>query len=124
LLPVGGQQLIVPDIYWLEMNIRIWLGFVLSTSLKARDLITTRSGKINLSDDAFLDILGDLMSEPDFRTQNIQIKNCKTADQILSFSSIEQYELVGYEFNRREECKEVFRLSVVQLMLPRLSLSL
>ena len=73
-------------------------------------MITTKSGKINLSDDAFLDILGDLMSEPDFRTQNIQIKNRKTADQILSFSPIEQCELVGYEFNRREECKEVFEI--------------
>ena len=86
------------------------MGFVLSTSLKARDLLTTRSGKINLSDDPFLEIFGDLMSEPDSETQNIQIKNRKTADQILSFSPIEQCELVGYEFNRREECKEVFEI--------------
>ena len=99
------------------MNIRIWLVLVLSICVEARDLLTIRSAgksfistKSDIREDGFLEILSDLMSEPNSRRQNIQIKNRETADQILPFSPFEQCELIGYEFNKGEECNEVFEV--------------
>ena len=95
-----------------QMNFKIWLVLIICTRLNAKDPITNQVGETSfistsskVMDGSLTEILSDLLSESD--SGNIEIRDRKTADQTLSFSTFEQCELVGFEFKKGVECGEV-----------------
>ena len=89
------------------MNILLWLTLVYSISLEARNRPDDK-----LSDDDILEALSELISGEDETRIERQVEEfaetfSQSEDQFQPFAPFEKCDLVGYEFRKKEECKEV-----------------
>ena len=90
------------------MNIGILLIFLVTTRTSEKSF---QSHTSDLNDDDILEALSDLILSPDSTKQNRQLDNFEFVENIKSerqtFSSSEKCDLVGFEFKKGVECKEV-----------------
>ena len=89
-------------------------------------LVKTRSRSSDLNDDDILEALSDLILSQDSTKQNRQLDNFEFVENIKSerqtFSSSEKCDLVGFEFKKGVECKEVVECGPINLTKTRYEL--
>ena len=118
-MPVFRSVGIWTDSHTDSRTMYVWLGIALVyfIGLEAREKVTRTRQKqeSDVSDDDILDVLSDLISASEETRRGRLVEDSEenireSADQTILFNRFIKCDVVGYEFRKGEECKEVFEI--------------